>query len=356
MAAIQERVAKDGSKSYRALVRKRGYPPQSMTFKRKTDAKNWAQSIEASIEEGRYKNTAEAKRHTFGELIDRYNEVILPRKPASAKDQKRQLLWWKNELGDYRLSDLSTDLIQRGREKLGKRKNRYEKPISPATINRYMAALSHLFSIAIDEFNWMTDSPMKSLKNLPEPKGRIRALSDDERKQLLERCQKSKNKNLYLIVVLALSTGMRRSEILKLKWDQIDFNRQTITLFETKNKEIRTVALAGLAYDLLVKHQSKKSNSSDFLFPSDKTEETKDFTKAWGKAVSDAGIEDLKFHDLRHSAASYLAMNGATLAEIADVLGHKSYDMVKRYSHLTDQHTAGVVKSMNEKIFGDDQT
>ena len=354
MASIQVRVAKDGTKSYRALVRRRGYPPQTATFVRKTDAKKWGQSIEASIEEGRYKNNVAAKKHTFAELVDRYIEVVLPRKPASAKDQKRQLLWWKDQLGDFRLSDLSTDLVQEGREKLAKRENRYGHSISSATINRYCAAVSHVFSIAIKEFKWLSESPMTGLGNLPEPKGRDNPLNDDDRERLLKACRESNSKYVYMIVVLALSTGARRSEILNLKWSDVDFERRVLIFRETKNKEIRTVPAAGHAYDLLVNHQSTKSNSSDYLFPSAKTGKPVEISKAWSKALADAGVDDFRFHDLRHSAASYLAMNGATLAEIAEVLGHKSYDMVRRYAHLTEPHTAGVVERMNAVIFVDE--
>jgi len=154
-------------------------------------------------------------------------------------------------------------------------------------------------------------------------------------------------------VLLALSTGMRRGEILSLTWDDLDPERRTIILQDTKNKERRAVPLVGVAYRLLRDLRKSRSNESDLLFPGSDPERPVDIRKPWETALKRAEIKDFRFHDLRHSAASYLAMSGASLPEIAGVLGHKTYQMVKRYAHLSDQHTVAVVERMNEKIFGD---
>jgi integrase len=226
-----------------------------------------------------------------------------------------------------------------------------------------MAALSHCFNVAVNDWGWMEDSPMRKVKKSKEPRGRVRFLSDDEiidgelvegeRTRLLNACQQSSNPILYPVVVLALSTGMRRGEIMKLTWDDVDLNQGRITLRETKNGEIRVVPLVGKALDLLIKHSKVRHIGTQLLFPGKvRKDKPKDLTRPWREALASAQIEDFRFHDLRHSAASYLAMNGASLAEIAEVLGHKTLQMVKRYSHLSEAHTAGVVSRMNERIFG----
>ncbi len=156
-------------------------------------------------------------------------------------------------------------------------------------------------------------------------------------------------------MVLALSTGMRKSEILHIKWPDVDLEKGTLILYKTKNNEIRRVALRGLALELFRQHGKVRRLDTDFVFPSEissKTGEPFDSTKAWEDARRRAKIEDFVFHDLRHSCASYLAMGGASLLEIAEVLGHKTLEMVKRYSHLAESHTAGVVEKMNQRIFG----
>jgi len=124
-------------------------------------------------------------------------------------------------------------------------------------------------------------------------------------------------------------------------------------LHDTKNGERRVVPVVGKALELLKDHAKVKRSDTSLLFPSKvDSQKPMDLRAPWKAALTKAGIEDFRFHDLRHSAASYLAMNGASLAEIAEVLGHKTLQMVKRYAHLSEAHTAGVVERMNKSIFG----
>lgn len=216
-----------------------------------------------------------------------------------------------------------------------------------------MAALSHAFSIAVREWEWVDDSPLRKVSKPKEPRGRVRFLSDDEREILLVACKQSEAPYLYPLVILALSTGARRGELLGLKWGDIDFQRETAILHETKNNERRSLPLTGLALKQAKKLASIRRIDSDLVFPDITGKKPIEIRPAWEQVLKEAGIKDFRFHDLRHSAASYLAMDGASLAEIAEVLGHKTLQMVKRYSHLTEQHTASVVGKMNKKIFGD---
>ena len=353
MALIEKRMTDDGKISYRVRIRIKGSPQESATFARLTDAKKWVQSIESAIRENRHFKVTEAKRHTLSELIDRYCVNVLPNK-KSAKTQFQQLNWWKTKIGSRALSDITPSLIAEYRDELGREITIRGKPPSPATVVRYMAALSHAFTIAVKEWGWMEDSPMRKVTKPREPRGRVRFLSDEERVRLLESCKESSSPYLYPVVVLALSTGMRSGEITGLTWDNVDLNRGRAILHETKNGERRAVALKGHALELLKELGKVRRIDSNLLFPAKETKTTKpiDLRKPWEAAVQKTELHDFRFHDLRHSAASYLAMNGASLAEIAEVLGHKTLQMVKRYAHLSEGHTARVVESMNQKIFG----
>ncbi len=353
MASIEKRQDGGGDTSYRVKVRLKGYPTQSATFKRLTDAKKWAVHTEASIREGRHFKHAEAKKHTFAELADRYTKQVIPRKGKSAaRDYQQQLEYWKSELGHVLLSDLTAAAIVEKREALASgMTNRGQR--TPATVNRYLSALSHACTIAVKEWGWMEDSPMRKVSKLKEPRGRVRCLSDEERAALLESSKSTSYPHLHLIVVLALSTGARKGEIMNLCWKDISKDRTKIILHETKNGERRAIPLAGYARQLIIEHEKIRRIDTDMLFPSKTGSSPFDIKKSWGAALDMAGIENCRFHDLRHSAASYLAMNGASSAEIADVLGHKTLQMVKRYAHLSEAHTSSVVTSMNEKIFGD---
>ena len=194
---------------------------------------------------------------------------------------------------------------------------------------------------------------MRKVRKLKEARGRVRFLSDNERPRLLDAC-KAHSPTLYAAVVLALSTGARQGEILNLTWRDIDLARGMIILEETKNNERRAIPLQGLALELVKDMSKVKRIDTDLLYPSKQDPSKPLYVHSiWRATVKKAGIEDFRFHDLRHSCASYLAMNGASLAEIADVLGHKTLQMVKRYSHMSEQHTAGVVARMNKQIFGE---
>lgn len=130
-------------------------------------------------------------------------------------------------------------------------------------------------------------------------------------------------------------------------------NRASITLHKTKNRERRALPLAGIALDIMQARRKVRRIDSDLVFPATvKRGAHINIRKTWYQALELADLKDFRFHDLRHTAASYLAMNGATTAELAGVLGHKTLAMVKRYSHLSDSHVAGVVARMNEKVFG----
>jgi len=248
---------------------------------------------------------------------------------------------------------MSPSLLAECRDKLGRQITARGKRRSSASVVRYLAALSHAFTIAVKEWGWMEDNPMRKVTKPKESRGRVRFLSDDERIRLLKSCKASSNSYLYLVVVLALSTGMRKSEIMGLTWENVDLNRGKAILHETKNDERRAVAITGHALELLKELSKVRRIDSNFLFPSKGNRRKSINLRApWEGALREADIQDFRFHDLRHSAASYLAMNGASLAEIAEVLGHKTLQMVKRYAHLSEGHTASVVESMNTKIFG----
>ena len=351
MAVIQERTSSTGKKKYRALIRLKGYPPQSATFDRKTDAKKWAQDTESAIRDGRHFKTAEAKKHTVAEMIERYSSQVLPNKPKSSKNQQIHLRWWKDRIGYYMLSDISSAMISQCRDELLNGEIAGGKKRGPATVARYMTTMSYVVNIALKEWEWLEINPFSRVKKPTEPRGRVRFLDDDERSRLLEVCLASSHRSLYPIVILAISTGMWQGEILDLKWKNIDLNRSQLALHETKNNERRAVPIVGLAHEVLTRLSKIRRIDSPLVFPGKDPKTPTTIRKAWGAVLQQAEIEDFRFHDLRHTTASYLAMNGATLAEIAEVLGHKTLQMVKRYAHLSEAHTSSVVERMNNKIF-----
>jgi integrase len=353
VATIEKRTNDDGSKTYRVKVRLKGYPPQTATFTRLTDAKKWGTQTEAAIRERRHFKTVEAQKHTVKDLCERYIRDVLPTKPKSKAKQTAQLNWWTKQIGDYTLADCTPPLIAEARDKLAKQPTRRGPTTTSATVVRYMAALSHACTVAVKEWGWIEDNPVRRVTKPKEPRGRVRLLSDDERERLLNACRESTSRSLYPVVVLALSTGMRSREITGLTWDRVDVKAGRILLEDTKNGERRVVPLVGHAMELVKAHSKVRRLDSDLVFPGPrKPNQPVELRQAFLSALEKAGISDFRFHDLRHSAASYMLMDGATLGELAEVLGHKTLQMVKRYSHLSESHARGLVERMNVRIFG----
>ena len=169
MASVRKREGKGGT-SYRVEIRLKGFPAQRATFKRLTDAKAWVQETESAIRNRRYFKTAEAQKHTLSEMVTRYIEDVLPTKRKNIS-QEHLLKWWANEIGEYTLADVTPALISKCRDKLLKTKTRRGKKMAPATVARYMAALSHAFTVAINEWEWLDDSPMRKVKRPKLPPG-----------------------------------------------------------------------------------------------------------------------------------------------------------------------------------------
>jgi integrase len=266
--------------------------------------------------------------------------------------QMNQLDWWKKKAGYYVLADFTPQIISALRDELSHGStNRGEKRTN-ATINRYLAALSHALSVASNEWGWIEANPLLKIKRHPESQGRVRYLDDVERIKLLDACKQSSNKQLYVIVVLALSTGMRKGEILNLRRRDVFLNESFVILDQTKNKERRRVPIIGHAHDVLLNQLKIARLDSDYVFPSKDGQKPIDIKRPWEVAISTAGVEDFRFHDLRHSAASYLAMNGASNRDLMEILGHRTLQMTSRYSHLSNSHVSSVVGGMNEKLFG----
>lgn len=374
MATIERRERKTGT-VYLADVRIRGYPRQKKTFKRLTDAKIWAQQTEAAIRTGEFKNVVKtAKTKTLQDVIDRYKEDVLPHKaPSTQKLETILLRRWEKLLGPSTLSRLSPDLINDTLRKLAaegdaRRKNNGqgatadtpERPKSRKTMKHYRDLLALLFSHA-KKWGWIGSDPMEGVRPITKLRNeRTRYLDEEERKALLAACKASHNPQLYPIVVFALSTGARKGEILGLTLDDVSLERDVAIFRNTKNTDTRAVPLVGHLKEVLKKQirwsksqyaKQKDTATKRWLFPGQDGTKPIDIRNPWEKARDQAELVDFRFHDLRHSTASYLAMSGASQLEIAEVLGHRTLQMVKRYAHLSESHVKGLVEGLDKELF-----
>lgn len=349
MATIRRREGKRGV-TYDVQIRIRPYPKTNGTFKKLTDAKRWAEKTEMEMREGRYGLTTESRKRTLADAIERYRKYVLPEVKKSRREHIIE--WWEQTIGHLSLREITPSLIAEMRDKLIHSEVDGRKRAA-ATVVKFLATLSHILSKCVNEWQWLEVNPVMKVSKPTLPKGRTRFLDDSEREKLLIACKSSKNPYLYTIVILGISTGMRRGEILNLTWPDIDFERERIILRETKNGEVRILPLVGLAQQLLRELEKFRNINSFLLFPGKDPKSPIDFRSAWVVAMKKAAIMDFTFHSIRHTFASYCMMDGSSLNDVADLLGHKSsHSVTKRYCHLSDAYRKDVVVSMNEKIFG----
>ena len=352
MASIEKRVSDDGATSYRVKVRLRGHEPVTATFQRLTDAKTWAAQTETELKANRYFGAS--KRHAVKDLLDRYENDAVPHL-KSARDVKKRLSVWRDRIGNLLLSDLSVSTIKKHKDEIkATPKDRGDGERTGADVNRTMAALSSALTYAVKELEWLEENPMKRVRKFAESRGRVRYLTADELPELLKACRTSKNEHLLLAVMLSLSTGARQSEVMGLRWKQIDLKAKTALLIDTKNGERRTLPIVGEALDLLVARGKVRNIADDRVFPASKRSKKEgavvDLRAPFEAALKAAKITDFHWHDLRHTCASYMAMSGVSQIEMAKLLGHKTLAMTMRYSHLSPQRTIEVADGLAKRL------
>ena len=356
MATIEKRISEKGVTSYRVRVRISGEKPSTRTFKRLTDAKAWAATAEADAGRGIHVPTSKERRRTLGELIDRYILEQLPQKSNNLDaDRQAALLGrWKERAGHLSLERLTPEAVSGFRSVIARRLKANGDKISGATVNRELAALSAVCKWGWKELRWMRENPVLSVSKASESTGIVRFLSDAERKALLAACKVSTDANIGTAVLLALATGARYSNLRNLTWADVDFDRHTLRFLETKNGQPRYVPLVGPAQNALRAHYDRDPTQEGWVFKGSRDATPADLDKPWRTLRKAAGLVGFRFHDLRHTTASYLTMNGASLAEVAEALGHRTLVMAKRYSHQSGEHVRATLSSMADKFLSDD--
>ncbi len=329
-------ITRTPSKTWKAIVRKRGWPTTIKTFRTKRDAEDWARSTEDEMVRGVYIDRTEAIQLLLKKALDRYLlEVSATKKPSTHAAEKHKAKALKAELGDYSLAALNPGLIAKYRD------DRLAAGKSANTVRLELSLLSHLFTIAIKEWRLgLIYNPVMNIRKPPPGQGRNRRLSADEEKTLLEACDKHSNPMLGWIVRTALFTGMRAGEIISLRRGQVDLVRRVVRLTDTKNGSARTVPLTNEAKKVLdsALRNPARPFDTDLVFYGEPGRDDKrrpyEFRMAWKKVIKKTKITNLRFHDLRHEAVSRLVEAGLGDQEVASISGHKSMQMLKRYTHL----------------------
>jgi integrase len=283
---------------------------------------------------------------TLADVITKYRADVLPTESLSARrNQRIHLTYWQQNLGDVCLDELTPQRIARERDTLG-------QTHSNGTVNRYLASLSSALHAAVRDWGWLPDNPLRQVTRKLESRGEVRWLADQEEiRRLLHVCAASPHPYLHLVVLLELHTGVRKMELMRLQWDHITWgpDHARLRVYRSKSKRWDQVVVGGEALTCLRQHQARSDLQIPWVFPRKDGQQPLDIRKAWERVRRESGLTDFRFHDLRHTFASYLAMSGASLREIQEGLGDRTVEMV-RYSHLSEAHTASVVSRMAQRF------
>ena len=276
---------------------------------------------------------------SFDKFKEEYLELTRgDKKPKSSLRDECSLKHLSKTFDGRMLSEINPLLIEKYK------KTRKEEGAEPATVNRELGCLRHMFNMAI-KWKKAQINPVREVKFLKEPKEKERILTEEEEARLLETVRASpKEKHLEPIIIAALNTGIRKGEILNLKWSNVDFKTGHILVEETKNGEIRRVPMNKKLTETL--EGAKKLSKSEYVF-SDNGKPYRDVKTGWWSALKKAKIEGFRFHDLRHTFGSRLGMAGVDIRTIQELMGHKDIKMTMRYSHPTPEHKKNAVKVLD---------
>ena len=328
MATFVQRPGPGGKRVWQALVRRKGYPQQTQTFDSKAKAQDWAGGIETAMRRGTFVSNVEAENTTLAEALDRYaREVSVAKKTANREIYT--IRWWQasalgpRSLASIRGKDVTDALAAKGAE-----------GAAPHTIHLYLALLSHLFTVARRRWGMEGLGNPAELVHKPRlPQGRDRRLVDDEQARLLAAAH-TYGGEIGAIITWAIETAMRRGEVAAMRWEHLDRKARVLLIPETKTGTPRRVPLSTAALAVLDSLPRRIDGRVWGMRPDS-------ISQAFERVCGAAGIEGLTFHDLRHEATSRLFEKGLNPMEVAAITGHKTLQMLKRYTHLRAEDLVG---------------
>ena len=346
MASFIPRKGPGGCRVYQVHIRRRGWPAQVRTFNSKAKARVWARQIEEEMDRGVFVSRVEAETTTLSEALERYSKEFTSRKKGAVSELSRI-----RNLSSLPLAIKPLAAI-RGKDIAGFVSTRESEGARPNTIRLDLALVSHLFNVARVE--WGMESlrnPVELVRKPKIPTGRARRLVDDEESRLLV-AAKVYGGEIGPIIVWAIETAMRRGEIASMRWAHVDKKAHVLLVPETKTGTPRRAPLSAAALAVLADLPRRIDGRVWSMRPDSISQA---FERVIGAAraayeqeCKKAGVDpdeillkDLRFHDLRHEATSRLFERGLNPMEVAAITGHKTLQMLKRYTHLRAEDLVG---------------
>jgi integrase len=320
---------------WQVQIRRYGVKPVTKTFPTRDEAKIWARLIESEIDRGIYVSRYEAEHITFSQLIHRYQKEVTPLKKSASREISR-LKCLDIFFGEVALARINSEMVARFRDE------RLSLNLSGATVIKDLNTLSHIIDTAIKEWGlYISQNPAKNIRKPRVNNSRSRRLSYEEEIILLAKCREH-SLMMESVVIFAIETAMRLGEIINLKWNDINIVHCIAVIHETKNGEMRKVPLSNTSINAL-KSLTKRLGSDKVFW---KWKSVSSFQSSWQRIVLKSGIKNFRFHDLRHEATSRLFEMNLNMIEVSTITGHKTLQMLKRYTHLSVDK---ITKKINEK-------
>ncbi|MCB9995520.1 MAG: site-specific integrase [Rhodospirillales bacterium] len=330
MATILKRKDK-----YQVQVRRKGMASVSRTFRRRNDAEEWARNMEVKADRGDLPTPVRVlAQYTVKDVLERYRDEITVKKRSADTETYILDAFMRKPIAKLSLAQITPAHFSTYRDKR-------LKDVKAGTVNRELSIIKHAFDIAEREWDIpLRNNPLGKIKKMKVNNARSRRVSAEEYDLLCEAAQDSRNPFALFLIRFAIATGMRRGEILKLRWNEIDYEARTLHIPVTKNGHARTIPLSGEALAVLDEIQGMADKDDRLVFPlSDNAAKL-----VWQRLLRRTGIEDLHFHDLRHEAISRFFEYGLSVPEVALISGHRDFRMLFRYTHLKAED---VVKKLN---------
>lgn len=316
MASIRQR-----SGTWQARVSRNGYPAEVRSFATRRDAQEWARQVEAAMDSGGFRSRSAADKMLLSDALQRYSEQVSPAKRGYVDEVIRIKALKRARMAAYSMEKLRPEVVAAFRD------DRL-KLVGAGAVIRDLSLLSSVINHARREWGVTIDNPCLLVKKPPTPLGRNRVLSTAEESRLLHAIAPigRRNAEMLPLVKLALQTGMRRGELLALRWEHVDLQARTAYLASSKNGLPRLVPLSSAAVAVLAS-MPKAPGGQVFTISAQTT------AAAFLRAATRASVLGLRFHDLRHTAISRMADKLPNVIELAAVTGHRSIQMLRRYYH-----------------------
>jgi integrase len=334
---------------YVAMVRVAGFKDCSRAFAKPQDAAAWAAETRAELKALRKRGgepRADLSQLTVGGLIREYLADPSVKALRTYVDVKQILEWWVAECGSIKVLDFGALHLRAARDKL-------QHGRAAGTVHTYLSKMRTAWNFA-RAAQIVPQERMWPSRLMPkQPPGRSRHLTDDELERLLE-AARQRGAAFHAAVLVSIATGLRQGELLRLTWADIDFERSTVRVLQTKTDTPRAVHLPSVALETLkaLRKESVVSATHIFLGRGGRRLDAPTLLWPWRQTLKESRLKDFRWHDLRHSCASFLAQHGATLLEIGSVLGHKSPSMTLRYAHLLKGAAVTGHSALDEKLRG----